>query len=146
MLTGAWAYHRERFLALQAADIGKNAIAPSGIAMGSAEVAISERIGELRAKGLSYDDIAAKLRHRVDVGEAECRREAAAGSANPCAWFGSTNAWSHGPFWRAIETSVEQAREPKPATAARASPRIAAIGPCRPSPNHPTSTQLEDLA
>lgn len=137
VLTGAWAYHRERFLALQGDGIGKNAIPPNALAMGSAEVELAKRINELREKGVGYDDIAAKLRHRVDVGEAESRRESHVN------WFGSTNTWSFGPFWRALESSVEQAREPKPTAPARASPRGRGTPPAPPATNHRVSTSLE---
>jgi hypothetical protein len=138
VLTNAWAYHRERFLALQADGIDRNAIAPNGIPMGTAENALSERIGQFRAKGVSYDEIAVKLKQRIDVGEAECRRE------NHTKWFGPMTAWAHGQFWRALETTVEQASEPRPTVAARASPR-AAIGPVKPPASHPVSAGLENF-
>jgi hypothetical protein len=127
----AWRYHVELFATLQHEGIDTNARPPHAIAMGKGEADLRKRVNEMREKSMSYDAIAERLRHRLDVGAAEARRDTS------LKHFSATAVWSSGSFWVAEGMSVEQASTPR-RTPARASPDEV-LGPSKPHADHPIS-------
>lgn len=132
VLHRAWKAHGEAFTRLQADGIEPGARAPTGIPMGTGESDLRARIQELRGKGLSYDEIADRLAHRIAVAEAEAR------ATRSLRWVTSSTLWRPDSFWRALDLSLEQAAQPRqPPRRARGTP------PAPPANDHPVSTQLE---
>lgn len=113
--TDGWALAARAHLELKAAGIDSDGYAWPGLPAGSGKDAAVERAKELlEIHGSTVESALATVRRAVDFRVAEARAQ------RTLRWFIPSRFWAHENFWRAAESSPQQAADPrKPAQAAK---------------------------